>query len=290
MATEPGAPLGPAPMAADTLATAKPASLWRDTLGSVLHQRSAVVGLTILTIPGARRAVRPDHRPVLAQRLAARASNPGSRSAPPRASTCSAAPRRQPQHLFGTRRQLPRRVQPGGLRRHGSRWRSGSPLSGSRSSSGTFIGAIAGYFGSSTDNVLMRLMDVVLAFPSLLLAIAIVVGPGRPELLQRAARDLDRLDPDLCPHRALVGDVGARERLRHRVPRAGRVIPRASSSAGSCPTPSRRSWSRARWASAPPSSEIAALAFVGVVGASADCGVGLDDRARAQPAVQRPAP
>ena len=50
MATEPGAPLGPAPMAADTLATARPASLWRDTLGSVLHQRSAVVGLTILTI------------------------------------------------------------------------------------------------------------------------------------------------------------------------------------------------------------------------------------------------
>jgi ABC-type dipeptide/oligopeptide/nickel transport system permease subunit len=45
---------------------------------------------------------------------------------------------------------------------------------------GTIIGSIAGYAGGTTDNVLMRLMDVVLAFPSLLLAIAIVtvLGPG----------------------------------------------------------------------------------------------------------------
>ena len=44
---------------------------------------------------------------------------------------------------------------------------------------GTSIGAIAGFFGSWTDNGLMRLMDVVLAFPSLLLAIAIVTAAGR---------------------------------------------------------------------------------------------------------------
>jgi ABC-type dipeptide/oligopeptide/nickel transport system permease subunit len=45
---------------------------------------------------------------------------------------------------------------------------------------GTIIGSIAGFFGSRTDNLLMRLMDVLLAFPSLLLAIAIVtvLGPG----------------------------------------------------------------------------------------------------------------
>jgi len=45
---------------------------------------------------------------------------------------------------------------------------------------GGTIGAIAGYFGKSTDNILMRLMDVLLAFPSLILAIAIVtvLGPG----------------------------------------------------------------------------------------------------------------
>ena len=45
---------------------------------------------------------------------------------------------------------------------------------------GTVVGAIAGYFGGWTDNILMRIMDVVLGFPSLILAIAIVfvLGPG----------------------------------------------------------------------------------------------------------------
>jgi peptide/nickel transport system permease protein len=45
---------------------------------------------------------------------------------------------------------------------------------------GTVIGLVAGFFGGRTDNVLMRLMDVLLAFPSLLLAIAVVtvLGPG----------------------------------------------------------------------------------------------------------------
>jgi ABC-type dipeptide/oligopeptide/nickel transport system permease subunit len=45
---------------------------------------------------------------------------------------------------------------------------------------GTVIGAIAGYLGGWIDNVLMRIMDVVLGFPSLILAIAIVfvLGPG----------------------------------------------------------------------------------------------------------------
>jgi ABC-type dipeptide/oligopeptide/nickel transport system permease subunit len=45
---------------------------------------------------------------------------------------------------------------------------------------GIGLGAVAGYFGGWLDNVIMRLMDVLLAFPSLLLAIAIVavLGPG----------------------------------------------------------------------------------------------------------------
>ncbi len=45
---------------------------------------------------------------------------------------------------------------------------------------GTILGALSGYFGGWTDNVIMRFMDVLLAFPSLLLAIAIVtvLGPG----------------------------------------------------------------------------------------------------------------
>ena len=45
---------------------------------------------------------------------------------------------------------------------------------------GALIGAISGFAGGWSDNVLMRTMDVLLAFPALVLAIAIVtlVGPG----------------------------------------------------------------------------------------------------------------
>ncbi|MPZ53672.1 MAG: ABC transporter permease subunit [Acidimicrobiia bacterium] len=45
---------------------------------------------------------------------------------------------------------------------------------------GAGIGAIAGYFGGWVDNILMRIMDVILGFPALILAIAIVfiLGPG----------------------------------------------------------------------------------------------------------------
>jgi peptide/nickel transport system permease protein len=45
---------------------------------------------------------------------------------------------------------------------------------------GTTFGLIAGYFGGPTDTVLMRIMDILLAFPAILLAISIVAvrGPG----------------------------------------------------------------------------------------------------------------
>jgi peptide/nickel transport system permease protein len=45
---------------------------------------------------------------------------------------------------------------------------------------GTLIGLVAGYFRGRLDSVLMRVMDVLLAFPSLLLALAVVgaLGPG----------------------------------------------------------------------------------------------------------------
>ncbi len=44
---------------------------------------------------------------------------------------------------------------------------------------GGLIGAIAGFVGGWLDNVLMRIMDVLMAFPSLLLAIAIVTVLGQ---------------------------------------------------------------------------------------------------------------
>lgn len=45
---------------------------------------------------------------------------------------------------------------------------------------GMLVGIIAGYFGGKTDTVLMRIVDVFLAFPGMVLALAIAgfLGPG----------------------------------------------------------------------------------------------------------------
>lgn len=47
-------------------------------------------------------------------------------------------------------------------------------------SSGIILGLLAGYFGGLVDIVVMRVMDVILAFPSILLALVLVaiLGPG----------------------------------------------------------------------------------------------------------------
>jgi dipeptide transport system permease protein len=45
---------------------------------------------------------------------------------------------------------------------------------------GVLVGLVAGYVGGRTDTVIMRIMDIILAFPSLLLALVLVavLGPG----------------------------------------------------------------------------------------------------------------
>lgn len=45
---------------------------------------------------------------------------------------------------------------------------------------GTILGLFAGYFGKTTDAVIMRIMDVLLAFPAILMAIfiAAILGPS----------------------------------------------------------------------------------------------------------------
>jgi len=88
-------------------------------------------------------------------------------------------PQDQPQHIFGI---------DGNSRDLFSRIIYGSRLSlqiGLTTISfailiGGLLGAIAGFQGGWLDNAIMRVMDVLLAFPSLLLAIAIVtvLGPG----------------------------------------------------------------------------------------------------------------
>ena len=154
----------------------KPASLWRDTAASILRQRSAVIGLILL----AALVLMAIFAPVVATHDPNRSllGEPGEQR---RVGPCIhllGCPEDQPQHLFGT---------DGNARDVYSR-----VVFGARTSLtvglgavvfaiviGTAIGAIAGFVTGWADNGLMRLMDVVLAFPSLLLAIAIVTAAGR---------------------------------------------------------------------------------------------------------------
>ncbi len=161
----------------DQVVAGRPANLWRDTLTGVLRQRSAVVGLLILGFLVLVAIFAPlvaTHDPN--QSLLGIETGVGGRAGP-----CIHAlgcPVDQPQHVFGT---------DGNVRDVYSR-----VVFGARTSLmigfaaiafaiviGTVIGAVAGYVGGWVDNILMRLMDVVLAFPSLLLAIAIVTAAGR---------------------------------------------------------------------------------------------------------------
>jgi peptide/nickel transport system permease protein len=50
---------------------------------------------------------------------------------------------------------------------------------------GTLLGLAAGYFGRRTDSLIMRLMDMLLAFPAILLAIFItaILGPSLPNTM-----------------------------------------------------------------------------------------------------------
>jgi len=50
---------------------------------------------------------------------------------------------------------------------------------------GGFLGAVAGYYGGKIDNVIMRVMDVLLSIPQLLLAISVAasLGPGLLNLM-----------------------------------------------------------------------------------------------------------
>jgi peptide/nickel transport system permease protein len=65
---------------------------------------------------------------------------------------------------------------------YGARWSLGTALAATTGIVliGVTVGLVAGYFGGLVDDVLMRIVDVLLAFPSLVLALAIVgmLGPS----------------------------------------------------------------------------------------------------------------
>jgi ABC-type dipeptide/oligopeptide/nickel transport system permease subunit len=148
--------------------------LWRDALRHLLEKRSAVVGLVML----GTLVIIAIFAPVLAPYDPTKILPDAKRNTPPCIHLLG-CPANQVQHLFGI---------DGNSRDFFSRVVYGSRLSlqigfitvSSAIVVGTLLGAVAGYVGGWLDNLIMRIMDVLLAFPSLLLAIAIVavLGPG----------------------------------------------------------------------------------------------------------------
>ncbi len=65
---------------------------------------------------------------------------------------------------------------------HGARWTLGTAFLATTLivTIGVSVGLVAGYFGGLIDDILMRVVDILLAFPSLVLALAIVgmLGPS----------------------------------------------------------------------------------------------------------------
>jgi ABC-type dipeptide/oligopeptide/nickel transport system permease subunit len=155
-------------------------SLWRDTLKNVLRNRSAVIGMTLIGFLVAVAIFAPliaNYDPDLPM-----FGLPGETGRLPGRAPCVhllGCPADQPQHFLGldlNARDVFSRVI------FGSRVSLVVGLSSVIFSSvfGTIFGMVSGYAGGWVDNWIMRLMDVLLAFPSLLLAIAIVtvLGPG----------------------------------------------------------------------------------------------------------------
>jgi peptide/nickel transport system permease protein len=157
---------------------ARGGSLWRDTLRSVLRQRSAQVGLILLGILFLVALLADVIAPFPPDQVLL-GVEPGIQR---RADPCIhllGCPTSEPQHIMGT---------DGNFRDLFSRVVYGARISlfvgfvtvGFAIVVGSLIGAVAGYVGRSTDTLLMRGMDLLLVFPALLLAIAIVtvLGPG----------------------------------------------------------------------------------------------------------------
>lgn len=59
---------------------------------------------------------------------------------------------------------------------------------------GTILGAIAGYYGGWIDTIIMRLVDVMLAFPTLFLILAVVAVLGAKHLYNYGSNWTYRMD------------------------------------------------------------------------------------------------
>jgi ABC-type dipeptide/oligopeptide/nickel transport system permease subunit len=155
----------------------KSVSLWQITWRRLFKRKSAVVGMVILGVLVLIALTAQLLAPYDPYQVLIGVEPVKQRQAP--CIHLLGCPSDQPQHIAGI---------DGNVRDQFSRLLYGTRLSlmiGLSTVSfaiviGTILGALAGYFGGWVDTVIMRVMDVLLAFPSLLLAIAIVtvLGPG----------------------------------------------------------------------------------------------------------------
>ena len=153
-------------------------SLWRLTLRRLFRQRSAIVGMTMLGFILVAAIFAPLLAPYGEEDVLIGVEEGIKRRQAPCIHLLG-CPEEQPQHIMGL---------DGNVRDVYSRILYGARVSlrvGIQTVTvaiifGVSLGAIAGYMGGWVDNLIMRIMDIVLAFPFLLLAIAIVfvLGPG----------------------------------------------------------------------------------------------------------------
>jgi ABC-type dipeptide/oligopeptide/nickel transport system permease subunit len=151
--------------------------LWRVALGRLFRQRSAILGMILLGLLVLAAIFAPLVAPYDPIQVLIGREDVKKRDPP--CIHLLGCPEDKPQHIMGI---------DGNVRDQFSRVIYGTRISlfigfatiGLAILAGAFLGSVAGYAGGFTSDAIMRVLDVVLAFPFLLLAIAIVavLGPG----------------------------------------------------------------------------------------------------------------
>jgi ABC-type dipeptide/oligopeptide/nickel transport system permease subunit len=151
--------------------------LWRVALRRLFRQRSGILGMILLGLLVFLAIFAPIVAPY--DPIEVLIGKEDVRKRDPPCIHLLGCPEDQPQHIMGI---------DGNVRDEFSRIVYGTRISltigfatiGLAIVAGASLGSIAGYAGGAASDVIMRVLDVVLAFPFLLLAIAIVavLGPG----------------------------------------------------------------------------------------------------------------
>jgi len=160
---------------AQKILTRRPRTPTRDALRALFRTKSAILGMVILLMLVLVAIFAPLIAPYDPDKVLIGVEKIKMRSGP--CIHLLGCPPDKPQHILGV---------DGNVRDFFSRIVYGSRISlivgfatvGAAIVIGTILGAVAGFAGGTGDNVIMRIMDVLLAFPALLLAIAIVTVLG----------------------------------------------------------------------------------------------------------------